>query len=55
MMPALTAPCSLLVPGQEPAGGVLRLRMSEGVIGKILVCGKKHFESANIRASPRRR
>ena len=39
------------VPEQELTSGVVRLQVTEGVIGKVLISGNKHFDDANIRAS----
>lgn len=39
------------VPEQELTTGVVRLQITEGVIGKVLISGNKHFDNANIRAS----
>jgi len=39
------------VPEQELTSGVVRLQVSEGVIGKVLISGNKRFDNANIRAS----
>ena len=39
------------VPEQELTTGVVRLQVTEGVIGKVLISGNKHFDNANIRAS----
>lgn len=39
------------VPEQELTTGVVRLQVTEGVIGKIIISGNKHFDDANIRAS----
>jgi hemolysin activation/secretion protein len=39
------------VPEQELTGGVVRLQVSEGVIGKVTITGNKHFNDANVRAS----
>lgn len=39
------------VPEQELTTGVVRLQVTEGVIGKVLISGNKHFDDANIRAS----
>src|SRR3990172_3688314 len=38
-------------PEQELTSGVVRLQVTEGVIGKVLISGNKHFDTANIRAS----
>ena len=38
------------VPEQELTTGVVRLQITEGVIGKVLISGNKHFDNANIRA-----
>ncbi|MBI5912132.1 MAG: ShlB/FhaC/HecB family hemolysin secretion/activation protein [Betaproteobacteria bacterium] len=39
------------VPEQELTTGVVRLQITEGVIGKVLISGNKYFSDANIRAS----
>ena len=39
------------VPEQELTSGVVRLQVTEGVIGKVTISGNKHFDTANIRAS----
>jgi hemolysin activation/secretion protein len=39
------------VPEQELTSGVVRLQVTEGVIGKVLISGNKRFDDANIRAS----
>lgn len=39
------------VPEQELTSGVVRLQVTEGVIGKVRISGNKHFDDANIRAS----
>ena len=39
------------VPEQELTSGVVRLQVTEGVIGKVAISGNKHFDNANIRAS----
>ncbi|NJD35131.1 MAG: ShlB/FhaC/HecB family hemolysin secretion/activation protein [Betaproteobacteria bacterium] len=39
------------VPEQELTGGVVRLVVSEGVIGKVAITGNKHFNEENVRAS----
>ena len=39
------------VPEQELTTGVVRLQVSEGVIGKVTISGNKHFSDANVRAS----
>lgn len=39
------------VPEQELTGGVVRLVVSEGVLGKVTVVGNRHFSEANVRAS----
>jgi len=41
------------VPEQELTTGVVRLQVSEGVIGKVLISGNKYFSDANVRASLR--
>ena len=37
------------VPEQELTGGVVRLQVTEGVIGKVLISGNKYFDEGNIR------
>ncbi|MCX7154849.1 MAG: hypothetical protein NTW45_00190 [Rhodocyclales bacterium] len=39
------------VPEQELTTGVVRLQVSEGVVGKVTIVGNKHFDEANVRAS----
>ena len=39
------------VPEQELTTGIVRLQVTEGVIGKVLISGNKYFDDANIRAS----
>jgi hemolysin activation/secretion protein len=39
------------VPEQELTSGVVRLKVTEGVIDKVEISGNKHFNNANIRAS----
>lgn len=39
------------VPEQELTSGVVRIQVTEGVIGKVLISGNKYFDNANIRAS----
>jgi len=39
------------VPEQELTGGVVRLQVTEGVIGKVVISGNRRFDDANIRAS----
>lgn len=39
------------VPEQELTQGVVRLQVTEGVVGKIVVNGNQHFDAANIRAT----
>ena len=39
------------VPEQELTGGVVRLQVTEGVIGKVVISGNKYFDEANVRAS----
>lgn len=41
----------VVVPAQEPAGGIIRLRVVETRIGKVSVEGNKFFTSDNIRNS----
>ncbi|MCM2288950.1 MAG: hypothetical protein NDI67_07975 [Sulfuritalea sp.] len=38
------------VPEQELTTGVVRLQVSEGVIGKVVITGNQHFNDANVRA-----
>ena len=38
-------------PEQELTSGVVRLQVTEGVIGKVAISGNKYFNDANIRAS----
>ena len=38
-------------PEQELTSGVVRLQVTEGVVGKVAISGNKHFNDANIRAS----
>ena len=39
------------VPEQELSSGVVRLQVSEGVVGKVTISGNKYFNNDNIRAS----
>lgn len=39
------------VPEQELTTGVVRLQVSEGVIGKVTITGNKYFNDANVRGS----
>ena len=39
------------VPEQELTGGVVRLVVKEGVIGKVTITGNQHFNDENVRAS----
>ena len=39
------------VPEQELTGGVVRLVVQEGVIGKVTITGNQHFNDENVRAS----
>jgi len=39
------------VPEQELTSGVVRLQVSEGVVGNVRISGNKYFSDANIRAS----
>ncbi len=39
------------VPEQELTSGVVRLQVSEGVIGKVTITGNKYFNNENVRAS----
>ena len=39
------------VPEQELTAGVVRLSVSEGVVGKITITGNQHFDTDNVRAS----
>jgi hemolysin activation/secretion protein len=41
----------VFVPEQELTTGVVRLLVTEGVIGKVLISGNRHLDEANIRAS----
>lgn len=41
----------VLVPEQELTSGVVKLTVSEGVVGKVTITGNKHFSNANIRAA----
>jgi hemolysin activation/secretion protein len=38
------------VPEQELTSGVVRLQVSEGVVGKVTITGNKYFNSENVRA-----
>jgi hemolysin activation/secretion protein len=38
------------VPEQELTSGVVRLQVSEGVVGKVTITGNKYFNNENIRA-----
>jgi len=38
------------VPEQELTGGVVRLVVSEGVVGKVTITGNKYFNEENVRA-----
>lgn len=38
------------VPEQELTTGVVRLMVSEGVVGKVTITGNKHFNNENVRA-----
>lgn len=38
------------VPEQELAQGVVKLKVTEGMIGKVIISGNKHFSEENIRA-----
>jgi len=38
------------VPEQELTSGVVRLQVSEGVVGKVTVTGNKYFNNENVRA-----
>ena len=42
---------NVLVPEQELTSGVVRLRVTEGKIGKVTITGNKYFTEENIRAS----
>lgn len=42
---------NVYVPEQEITGGVIRLDVSEAVLGKVAISGNKFFDEANIRAS----
>ncbi len=39
------------VPEQEITSGVVRLEVTEAVIGQVRITGNRHFDAANIRAS----
>lgn len=39
------------VPEQELTTGVVRLQVSEGVLGKVTIIGNKYFNNENVRAS----
>lgn len=39
------------VPEQELTTGVVRLQVSEGVVGKVTITGNKYFDNDNIRAA----
>ena len=39
------------VPEQELTTGVVRMQVTEGVIGKVIISGNKYFDDRNIRAS----
>ena len=39
------------VPEQELTSGVVRLEVTEGVIGKVVISGNKYFDVNNVRAS----
>jgi hemolysin activation/secretion protein len=39
------------VPEQELTAGIVRLQVSEGVVGKITIIGNKQFNDDNVRAS----
>ncbi|MCX7164762.1 MAG: hypothetical protein NTV11_00620 [Rhodocyclales bacterium] len=39
------------VPEQELTTGVVRLQVSEGVVGKVTITGNKYFNDENVRAS----
>jgi hemolysin activation/secretion protein len=39
------------LPEQELTGGVVRIQVTEAVIGTVTVTGNQHFDTANIRAS----
>jgi len=40
----------VFVPEQELTSGVVRIEVTEGVIGKVVVSGNKYFSTANVRA-----
>lgn len=42
---------SVVVPEQELTSGVVKLKVTEGVIGKVTITGNKYFDAENIRAS----
>ncbi|MDP1734896.1 MAG: ShlB/FhaC/HecB family hemolysin secretion/activation protein [Sulfuritalea sp.] len=39
------------VPEQELTSGVVKLQVSEGVVGKVTITGNKYFNNENVRAS----
>lgn len=39
------------VPEQELTEGVVRLQVSEAVVGKVMITGNKYFDNVNVRAS----
>jgi hemolysin activation/secretion protein len=39
------------VPEQEITGGVVKLNVTEAMLGKVAISGNRHFDEANIRAS----
>jgi hemolysin activation/secretion protein len=39
------------VPEQELTSGVVKLQVSEGVVGKVVITGNKYFNDENVRAS----
>lgn len=39
------------VPEQELTSGVVKLQITEGVVGKVTITGNKYFDDANVRAS----
>ena len=42
---------NVYVPEQELTTGVVRLQVSEGVVGKVIITGNKYFNDQNVRAS----
>lgn len=42
---------AVLLPEQELTGGVVRIKVTESVIGSVTVIGNQHFDADNIRAT----